>query len=252
MSSKDPKKPKCEPLSALVRVTESDWLRLSNVYFPHAEVDDASMYSVVPHQLLSDLDRNDADADTPLPTVSRLITSTLVCGDFNTHHPDISNHLGKAEKATTSGTNLVNWCRKTGHSIANDKTLITRRGLSNTAQSNTAPDVTVHRGCEVKDWTTITEDLAICGVTSDHDPIIFDVVVGDDTADVFADATFTHSTRPLFAFRRANWRMYRMLLQKSTNAVARKEAKWNKRTPNQKYEWLANCIRIAQYRSIPY
>ncbi|KAB5588510.1 Reverse transcriptase from mobile element jockey protein [Ceratobasidium theobromae] len=103
-----------------------------------------------------------------------LESPTLICGDFNIQHLDLSEVPGANIKKSTLGNEFLNWIQSNNLSVHNDLTEVTRVSPSKTSSSiidYTLSNPLLDSYDVVSNWA-ISFPLSLC---SDHGAISFDV-----------------------------------------------------------------------------
>ncbi|KAB5587979.1 Reverse transcriptase from mobile element jockey protein [Ceratobasidium theobromae] len=103
-----------------------------------------------------------------------LESPTLICGDFNIQHPDLSEVLGAKIKKSALGNEFLNWIQSNDLSVHNDLTEVTRVSPDETSSSiidYTLSNPLLDSYDVVSNWA-ISFPLSLC---SDHGAISFDV-----------------------------------------------------------------------------
>ena len=236
--------PICEYLNVYVRSQIGCWLRFSCVYFPKGSLFSQQwMDTIVPAGLT--LPPSLAEDDSNLNSHSNEVEATIVCGDFNVHDPRICARY-RPSNQLPMGADLVSWCDQNSHVIANSPTEFTRKANHESHQFS-SPDVTLSKGVEITDWKTVDPPFS---QFSDHFPIQFEVNI-DPSSPIVADATVTHSRRPLFAWKKANWAKYKKILLQSTSRKSRALAGYKHMSINRQNRWFNDRLRVATNRSVP-
>ncbi|KAB5591465.1 Reverse transcriptase from mobile element jockey protein [Ceratobasidium theobromae] len=110
-----------------------------------------------------------------------LESPTLICGDFNIQHPDLSEVPGANIKKSALGNEFLNWIQSNNLSVHNDLTEVTRVSPDKTSSSiidYTLSNPLLDSYDVVSNWA-ISFPLSLC---SDHGAISFDITCPFSTA----------------------------------------------------------------------